>query len=85
MASVVFKHSVKIALAFLLASCASEPLPHQVQYSNDSKQQSIVSSLPLPVDKPIQQYPGIHARAPYSSSYEALMLTGTYANSPAVK
>jgi membrane-bound lytic murein transglycosylase B len=107
MANLVYKYLFKLALAALLAGCASEPMPHQVEYPHYVKnpknihQQSKIpqaryqSKVPpalypvyqplKPVDSPIQQYPNGYQRLPYSSSYNALMLTGTYANSSAVR
>ena len=80
MANLVYKRLFKLALAAMLASCASEPVNYQVEYPKNSHQQS-----KAPVDRPIQHYPNSDERAPYSSSSEAPILTGTYANSPAVR
>ena len=86
MANLVYKRLFKLALAVLLASCASEPVPHQVEYPMNTKnQQSKIPPARYPVEQPIQQYSRSYGRAPYSSSYGAYTLTGTYANSPAVR
>jgi membrane-bound lytic murein transglycosylase B len=81
MAKLAYKHIVKLAVILSLASCASKPLPEKFHYSNNSNQQTTDAL----VDTSIHQYPGSHAKAPYSSSYEALILTGTYAQSQEVK
>ncbi|MGZ8947189.1 MAG: lytic murein transglycosylase, partial [Methylococcaceae bacterium] len=91
MANVVYKRLFKLALVALLAGCASKPVPHYVEYPNqvrypkNTNQQSKISPTPNPVDRLIQQYPNNYGRSPYSSSYGAPILTGTYANSPAVR
>jgi membrane-bound lytic murein transglycosylase B len=91
MANLVYKRLFKLALAALLVGCASKPVPHhveyphQVRYPKNTNQQSKISPTPNPVDRLIQQYPNNYGRSPYSSSYGAPILTGTYANSPAVR
>ncbi|MDD5633110.1 MAG: lytic murein transglycosylase [Methylococcales bacterium] len=104
MANLVYKRIFKIALAVLLAGCASEPVrqqseypgvnnlhgtippvPKQRKYTSNYNRQSKIPPMLYPEFEPIQPYPGRIERAPYSSSYEALVLTGTYANSPAVR
>ena len=85
MANLVYKRLFKLALAAMLASCASEPVNYQVEYPKNSHQQSKAPPVRYPVDRPIQHYPNSDGRTPYSSSNEAPILTGTYANSPEVR
>jgi len=85
MANLVYKRLFKLALAALLAGCASEPVPHHVEYPNNTNQQSKIPPARYPLVQPIQQYPKSYGRLPYSSSYGAPILTGTYANSPAAR
>lgn len=82
----LYNCSVKLVLTLLLVSCANERLTNNsAEHSNNSSEQSTVSSLHLPVDQSIQDFQGGKTKAPYSNSYEAFMLTGTYAHSTAVK
>ncbi len=85
MANLVYKRLFKLALAVLLAGCASEPVPHQVEYPKKTNQQSKTPPVRYPAAQPIQQYPDSYARTPYSSSHGAYALTGTYANSSEVR
>ena len=82
MANLVYKRLFKLALAALLASCASEPVNYQVKYPKNIHQQSKIPSARYPVDRLVQQY---SRKTPYSSSYGSYTLTGTYANSPALR
>ena len=81
MANLVYKRLFKLALAALLASCASEPVNYQAEYPKNT-QQSKIPSVRYPVKPPYQHY---SRKVPYSSSYGSYTLTGTYANSPAVR
>ncbi|OYV16306.1 MAG: Lytic murein transglycosylase B, partial [Methylococcaceae bacterium NSM2-1] len=86
MANVVYKRLFKLALAVLLTGCASEPVSYHVDYpKKPPRQQSKIPTARNQVDRLIQQYPSNYGRAPYSSSYGSPILTGTYANSPAVR
>ena len=104
MANLVYRRLFKIALAVLLAGCASEPVhrqseypnvknlhgtippvPQQPKYTSNNNLQSKTPPVLYPEYEPFQRYPNRVERAPYSSSYDALILTGTYANSPAVR
>jgi membrane-bound lytic murein transglycosylase B len=85
MANLVYKRLFKLALAAMLTSCASEPVTYQVEYPKNSHKQSKAPPVRYPAERPVQHYPDSVGRAPYSSSSEAPMLTGTYANSLAVR
>ena len=85
MANMIYNYSIKLVLTLLLVSCANQRLANPDEHSNNSSQQSTVSSLHLPVDQTIEEYHGNQRKAPYSNSYEAFILTGTYAHSTAVK
>jgi len=85
MANLVYKRLFKLALAVLLAGCASEPVPHDVEYPKNTRQQSKIPPTRYPSNQHIQQYPNSYGRSPYSGSYGSSGLTGTYANSFAVK
>jgi membrane-bound lytic murein transglycosylase B len=81
MAILVYKRLFKLALATLLAGCASEPVHQNVEYPKNTTQQSKIPQDRYPL---IRQYPNGYARSPYSSNYGSSGLTGTYANSPAL-
>ena len=49
MANLVYKRLFKLALAALLAGCASEPVPHQVEYPKNTQQQSKIPPARYPV------------------------------------
>jgi membrane-bound lytic murein transglycosylase B len=85
MANIVYKRLFKLALAVLLVGCASEPVPYHVEYQNKTNRQSKIPPARNPVDRLIQQYPNNYGRLPSSNSYGAPILTGTYANSLAVR
>jgi len=104
MANLVYRRLFKIALAVLLAGCASEPVhqqseypnvknlhgtippvPQQPKYTSNNNLQSKTPLVLYPEYEPFQPYPNRVESAPYSSSYDALILTGTYTNSPAVR
>jgi membrane-bound lytic murein transglycosylase B len=85
MANLVYRRLFKLALVSLLVGCASEPVPHQVEYPKKINQQSKSPPVRYPANRPIQQYPKSYARSPYASSYGSNSLAGTYANSPAVQ
>jgi membrane-bound lytic murein transglycosylase B len=85
MANIVYKRLFKLALAVLLVGCASEPVPYHVEYQNKTNRQSKIPPARNPVDRLIQQYPNHYGRLPSSNSYGAPILTGTYANSLAVR
>ena len=61
------------------------PVPQQPKYTSNNNLQSKTPPVLYPEYEPFQPYPDRVERAPYSSSYDALILTGTYANSPAVR
>jgi len=77
-----YKRLLKLALASLLAGCASQPVHHQVEYPNKTIQQSKIPANRYPAAQTIRQYP---RQTPYSSNYGTSGLTGTYAHSPAVR
>ena len=83
MANLVYKRLFKLALAALLVGCASKQTPYPVEYPTGSTQ----PSTPLASDKPDQlsPYADSHGTAPHANRYGAQKLTGTYANSPAVR
>ncbi|MDD5463093.1 MAG: lytic murein transglycosylase [Methylococcales bacterium] len=88
----VYKHSLKLALVVLLTGCSSEPVTHHAKYPDHSIRRTLPpAKKPVAQSRPIiRQYPEIHATFPYSNhsysnDYEAQTLTGTYANSFAVR
>ena len=81
MANLVYKRLLKLALAALLASCASEPVNYHAEYPKNTRQSKIPSAR-YPVKPPFQHY---SRKVPYSSSYGSYTLTGPYANSPALR
>jgi membrane-bound lytic murein transglycosylase B len=85
MANLFYKRLFKLAMAAMLASCASEPVNYQAEYPKNIPQQSKIPPARYPVEQPVQHYPISDGRAPYSSSSETPLLTGTYANSPEVQ
>ncbi len=85
MANLVYKRLFKLAMAAMLASCASEPVNYQAEYPKNIPQQSKIPPARYPVKQPVQHYPLSDGKVPYSSSIEAPLLTGTYANSPEVR
>ena len=87
MASLVYKRIFKLALALLLAGCASESVSHRVEYPNHTIQQSKVPAPRHPLVKPIKPLPNTRSYAglPYTGRYESSRLAGTYANSLAVQ
>ena len=80
MANIGYKRLVKLALVALLVGCASEPVPYQAQYP-----QNTVSPPRSRVYPYSQQYPNRYGSLPGSKNYGAQTITGTYANSPAVR
>ena len=85
MANIVYKRLFKLALVVLLAGCASEPVPYQVEYPKTSNQQSKIPASRYPVDRSKQQYQNSYGRKSYSNSYGRRSFSGSYANSPAVQ
>ena len=85
MANLVYKRLFKLALAVLLAGCASEPVTYHAEYPGHSNRQTNIPPVNNPAHQPIRQYPDSYTRLPYSNSYGAQTLTGTYANSFAVR
>ncbi|WP_262964394.1 lytic murein transglycosylase [Methylobacter psychrophilus] len=87
MANLIYKRLSKLALVALLAGCASEPVPHQVEEIKSSPQKTEAPPARYPQNRRIQQSPDSYGKSPYSSSYGygAYKLTGTYANSPAIR
>ncbi len=88
MANPVYKRLLMLAIAVLLAGCSSKPMTYHAEYPSNSIRRTHVPPVNKQVLKPqppIRQYPEIHARLPYSNSYGVQTLTGTYANSFAVR
>jgi membrane-bound lytic murein transglycosylase B len=88
MANTVYKRLFQLVLAVLLVGCASErPAPYHDDSAKNVHQQPKIPPVRYPVDQsPAQPYPKNYGRKPpYSGSREATLLTGTYANSPAVR
>ena len=85
MAHLVYKRLFKLALAALLVGCASKQAPYPVAYQKNSSQQS---NIPPAADKtnPLNQ-PSVNGsvKPPYTNTYGAQKLTGTYAHSQAVR
>lgn len=88
MANLVYNRLFKLAMASLLVGCASEPAPHRVEYpiKNHAHQQSKIPSPPHnQVDQFVQQSPAYYGRSQGENGYGAAIVTGTYANSLAVR
>ncbi len=85
MATVVYKRLFKLVFAVLLVGCASKPATYHDDSAKNNNQQTKIPPAGYPLKQPDQHYPGSHGKMPYSSSYGANKLTGTYANSPAVR
>ena len=85
MANLVYKRIFKLTLAVALVGCASKPAPYPVDYQKNSTQQSNTSAAhnkagqfsPPPFNR--------HGVVPYTNNYDAQKITGTYANSQAVR
>ena len=72
MANLVYKRVFKLALAALLVGCASKPVSYPVDHQQSN------------TDQLTQPYANSPRKPPYTNSYGAQKLTGTYAHSPAV-
>lgn len=85
MANPVYKRLFKLALAVVLAGCASKPVTYHAENPGNSNRQTSIPPVNNRMDQPIRQYPDSHAGLPYSTNgYGAQTLTGTYVNSFAV-
>ena len=68
MANLVYKRLFKLALAAMLAGCASEPVNYQVEYPKNTRQQSKVPPIRLSDKSHIQHYPDSDGRTPHFNS-----------------
>jgi membrane-bound lytic murein transglycosylase B len=85
-ANLVYKRLFKLALAVLLAGCTSKPVTYHTEYPDNSNRRTNIPPVNnKQIPQPIRQYPDSYARLPYSNSYGAQTLTGTYANSFAAR
>jgi len=85
MANIVYKRVFKLALASVLVGCASKPAPYPVEYQKNSTQQSNAPAADNKTGQFSQPSFNRHGVVPYTNSYGAQKLTGTYANSQAVR
>ena len=81
------KRLFKWTLVVLLVGCATERVPNYGgSYStNGNTQKKVPSTAQYPSDLLTQQNSNSIKRPPYSGNYEALVLTGVYANSVALQ
>lgn len=85
MASLIYKRLFKLALTAVLVGCAGEPVPYYDQYSTPVPRQSQVRPPLYPATPPAQPYPNAYNRLPFPQTQGQRTLTGTYANSFAVR
>ena len=81
----VYKHSINLYLALLISGCAG----NQADYPNDSVARTKPQISRPAANKPVVHYEkrptDVEISAPYTFSYSAPALTGTYADSFAVR
>lgn len=87
MANLTFKRVFKLALTLLLVGCASEPVQYTANYPKPqiNKPAIVVPPVRYPGDQPQPGNSGYDDRFSPKRSYHALVLTGTYANSPQLR
>lgn len=82
MTNVIYKHLIRLTLIVLLTGCATNPVDNTGDYTKSTDSQNI--PVPNPVDKsPVSS--SDTGASPYANNYSSDELTGTYANSLALR